>query len=576
MLGRAQAGELLRITKLVVGSGHATTPDELWPLTTLLMHEMNVTISTTRDLGDGTLVVEGSFRSDQAPHAFDLCELGVMAHLGTEADRLYSVANVFADDPDHIDPAAPTMQVFKMKLIIDRIPSGNITVTIGPSEVVTGENLLADTVGPGVYKETAGNVLKFKRIKEGANMDIHEEDGGSSIYIGTSVLANSVDLYVPLTYPSPPSGALLFPTIQAAHDYLLTFHIPADKFATIHLAAGLFQGAGNSPVSFGHPDSSQIRVTGWPRVDKTITAGPNYVASGNRKNVTVSGSVADLYVGQPVYVFNADPGWNGGCYITAKSGNVITLSTLFRDSQGIYTINNTGGFGTPRLSYFPSIIYLANPNPGQPWAGNTVNVACGAGMGVSNLCIIGGYHALHMSGRCGITNVQCFCTGGAGGVGIAGGDPTVIGWPSDIVVSDCGTGITGNIVGHNIGVRIIVNACDLGMGTTGGAGAIPGVGATNPAQVQLIHCGAGARNWGQVMEFGFVLYVKNDTGFDAAHLGAFIFGSVGGNWPALNGTDLYAHGMGYIAYTKGGGGEPSCSPVKNTYGLNANSFISVN
>lgn len=575
MLGRAQAGATLTISKIVVGSGAATVPSQLWPLTALITQEMNVTISSQRDFGDGTLLVEGNFRSDAAPHAFDLREVGVMAHVAAEADRLYSVANVFADVPVHIDPAAPVITAFKIKLIVDRIPSANVVVQIGPTEAITGENVGSDTIGPGFYKESIGNVQRFKRAAAGVGMVVTEDVAENVVTFATNQLTVSVDLYVPMNYPSPPPGALLFPTIQDAHTYLLGFRIPADKTATIHLAAGLFQGTGNAPVVFYHPDTTQIRVIGQPRVDKTITAGPNYL-DATHKNVTVSGSVADLYVGQPVYLYNCDIGWNGGCYITAKAGNVITLSVLKRDTQTAYTLNNSGNFGVPRLSYFPTIIYLPNPNPGQPWTGNSLNFTCGEGMAVSNVCIIGGYRALSMPGRGSVTNVQCFCTGGPGGVGIAGGDPLVIGWPSDVVVSDAGTGITGNLIGHNVGVRIIVNACDLGLGITGAAGAVPGVGTTNPAELHLVHCATGARNWGAVTEIGKCLYVKNDTGFDAANLGCFIFGSVGGNWPFQNGKDLYAHGMGFINYSQGGSGlVPNCDPDAGVYGQNANSFISV-
>ena len=215
MLGRAQNHEILTISKIVVGSGSATTPSELWPLIALKTFEMNVVISAKRDYGQGTLLVEGSLRSDTAPHAFLLKEVGIMAHVGNEADRLYSVANVFAGAADLIDPAAPTIQVFKIKLIIDRIPAANLVVNIGPSENVLGENVGPDTVGPGVYRDAAGNVLYFKRLVQGSNMEIHDSTDGNSIYIGTSVLHNNVDLYVPKSYPGITDPEVLFDTIQA-------------------------------------------------------------------------------------------------------------------------------------------------------------------------------------------------------------------------------------------------------------------------------------------------------------------------------------------------------------------------
>ena len=204
MLGRAQNAERLTISKIVVGSGSAAQPSDLWPLTALKVFEMNVAISTKNDYGDGTLLVEGSLRSDQAPHAFDLREVGVMAHVGTEADRLYSVANCFAEPPNQVDPASPTIEVFKIKLIVDGVPTANVAVSISPSENVVGENIGADIVSPGVYHDALGNVLHFKRLVQGANMDIHDSTDGNSIYIGMNLLPNSVDLYVPMSYVGAP------------------------------------------------------------------------------------------------------------------------------------------------------------------------------------------------------------------------------------------------------------------------------------------------------------------------------------------------------------------------------------
>jgi hypothetical protein len=215
MLGRAQNTEVLHITKIVVGAGSASQPSQLWPLTALINWKMDVVISSKRDYGQGTLLIEGSLRSDQAPSAFDLHEVGIMAHIGAEADRLYSVANAFTDPVDHIDPAAPTIQVFKVKLIIDRIPAAQLSISIGPSENVVGQNLGADTVGPGVYRDALGNVLNFKRIIKGTSMDIHQvpdDVNPTAIYIGVATLTNDLDVYVPMNYPSPPAGAPHYPS----------------------------------------------------------------------------------------------------------------------------------------------------------------------------------------------------------------------------------------------------------------------------------------------------------------------------------------------------------------------------
>ncbi|HKD77386.1 MAG TPA: hypothetical protein VKB76_17910, partial [Ktedonobacterales bacterium] len=64
---------------------------------------------------------------------------------------LYSVANVFADPPNYIDPAAPTVRAYKIKLIVDRVDPADITVSISPTEAVSGVNVGSGDDGPGVY-----------------------------------------------------------------------------------------------------------------------------------------------------------------------------------------------------------------------------------------------------------------------------------------------------------------------------------------------------------------------------------------------------------------------------------------
>jgi hypothetical protein len=313
MLGRAQNGETLTFTKIVVGSGTAGQPSDLWPLTALIAYVMDVTISSKRDFGNGTLLVEGNFRSDAAPHAFDLKEVGVMAHCGAEADRLYSVANVFLDVPVHIDPAAPIITAFKIKLIIDRIPSGDVVVQIGPSEAVTGENIGSDTVGPGFYKESIANLQRFKRAHAGVNMVITEDPSGDFITFATNALTVDVDLYVPLSYPSPPPGALLFPTIQAAHDFLLQYRIPADRLGKIHVAGGRYTAG--TPIQFTHPDAARIQVLGQDVIAKTVSGTITRAGTLPQLDITVPvpSGTAGIQVNDVCYLYDAPSAQMEGC-----------------------------------------------------------------------------------------------------------------------------------------------------------------------------------------------------------------------------------------------------------------------
>jgi hypothetical protein len=557
MLGRAQASEILRITKIVIGSGIAGIPDELWPLTALIGPEMDVIISATRDFGQGTLLVEGSVRSDQAPRAFSLREVGIMAHIGTEADRLYSVANVFADPPDYIDPASPTIQVFKIKLIIDRIPTAQLVVEIGPSENVLGSNLGADTVGPGVYKDAAGNVLNFKRLVQGAYMDIHDSADGNSIYIGTKVLLNNVDLYVPQTYPGITDPTVLFPTIQAAHDYLKSFTIPSDKFATIHVYKGNFMHT--SPIVISHPNAKQIAIVGQPREDHAASA-ITYVTSG-QKTVVVS-SVAGLALNNYVWLADCAVPWMGGCRILGISGTTLTLSSPRADTQPVYQTSQAGA--GRRLSILPTQIYNTT--------GTVIQLPNGINY-LQNLCFIGpgpvaSTFGIYATDGLWLDNVMVIH--GASGISCSGAALKLSG---ECVVADCSFGIVSSD-GSSAAYVLIVNACGQGILPVGGLSlAGYGAGLVNAA-AYIVHCGVGINAAGGRMTAGNVFYQWNDTGMLASMGGVFQIGVNYGCTPLGNGLDLSASGMSYIFYNRHGLAVPTTSPADDVIG-NQNSLIHV-
>jgi hypothetical protein len=587
MLGRAQNGETLTISKIVVGSGIATQASELWPLTALIAQEMNVTISSKNDDGNGQLLIEGIFRSDAAPHAFDLREVGVMAHIGAEADRLYSVANAFADPPDHIDPAAPTFYGYKIKLVVDRIPAASLVIQIGPTEAVMGENVGLGTVGPGPYKEAVGNVLRFKRFKGQGGTTVTEDTGQNVITIGVPMLTQNVDLYVPASYVSPPPGTLpeqFFPTIQAAHDYLLTFRIPADKTATIHVDAGTFAKA-----NFSHPDSKQMKLIGRPRVDKAIsvinwldntaTAGPpidtvQVGGSSGHKNIALvnSADVSAFQVGQIVYIRRANWGWVGGCKITAIAGAVITCDVPDQSDQTRhFTAQSTvASFPNQTLSYYPTIVQWTNPNPGARPLEHCLSFPNGIGS-VENILAVGGHNAFGAGADLNLTN--CMAWNAIAGCASFTGTCTTVG---DYTATHCEQGSGGPGILWHLGTdttgATYINGCQYGI--------VPGyngcaVAAINTAMTGywcfVNHCSYGIRCGLNCSAYGSqVIYMVNDVGMYAELNGALNF-AILGNFPQLNGTDLYATRGSYICYRLGGGPAPTLNPASNPG--NNNSWI---
>jgi hypothetical protein len=337
MLGRAQAGETLTVSKIVVGSGSAAVPGDLWPLTALITHEMDVAIFSKVDDGEGTLTVEGSFNADTAPQLFELRELGVMAHIGAEADQLYSVANVFTDAPDLIDPASTGVHAFKIKLVIERATS--VTVTFGTSTDILAENIGADTVGPGWYKEKILNTLRFKRAAAGTSIELI--DDGNKVTIGVKTLAVDLDLYVPLTHPDAPSADVAFNTIQEALAYLKGYVIPPDRFATIHIDRGTWSNS--SHVSIDHPNGVQIKILGYPTATKTITSVTQSLGPPSTFTLyAAAGTFSDVVVGDWVLIdiTQTAPGLAISGIWPVSSVAVDGSSITYTSGYGAWTVNN--------------------------------------------------------------------------------------------------------------------------------------------------------------------------------------------------------------------------------------------
>lgn len=557
MLGRAQNGEILHISKIVVGDGAAAQASDLWPLTALIDKKLDVVISLKNDYGNGTLLIEGSFLSKDVAAPFYLKECGVMAHIGAEADQLYSVSNVYTDVPDYIDPAAPTVQVFKIKLVIDRIPAANLIIQIGPSENVVGANIGANTVGPGWFHDAAGNVLSFKRIVEGSGMDIHDSTDGNSVYVGISTLQNNLDIYVPLTYPGITDPAVLFPTVQAAHDYLLGFVIPPDKFATIHVAAGTFT---YGEIRFIHPNSKQISLLGWQRQD-VFPSKVEYVDATHRKVTCNAGNIS---VGQTVYLTGCVQPWRGGCTVTSKDtlGQTwVVVDLPKRSSTAPYTSADTSS--TIRLSWYPTVLNCNAPAPN----GNLI-LYRGIAL-VSNLTLIGGNTAIRfVDERCNCSNIMAkSCPFGL----IVHGSRLFI--DGETVVTDCGLGIGGDSVfwaGIGNGDVTLINGCGTGV-ETGQQSLLGGVSGSTAA-VWINHSQTGIwASGGQNLIVSDIHYSYNDIGMAAQYSGSI---NASGSLPLGNTLDLWAQGMGYIEYTRNGFAAPTCNPVAEALG-NQNSLIHV-
>ena len=161
------------------------------------------------------------------------------------------------------------------------------------------------TLGRSWYAGRLGNVFQFKRVVQGAGINIDQTTYPDRIIIGARQLNNNLNLYVPANNPdappSPPPNTV-FATIQAAHDYLLQFTIPPQYFATIHVHELNHAVIQTPPLQFTHPNSNQIIVQGEPFVTTPITSITP--GTGGDKVVHVA-STAGWAVGQFVAIVDS-------------------------------------------------------------------------------------------------------------------------------------------------------------------------------------------------------------------------------------------------------------------------------
>src|SRR5262245_7602985 len=140
ILAQAETGQILTITRIVVGSGVLQTENQVYPLTQLVQWQADVTITRKLFQSVGKLLVSGVLVEahmaqaqttapgggggavthdvenialpveppEPAPRAvgapFQLRELGIMARIGAGPEQLYCASNVFTDPPDTVTP----------------------------------------------------------------------------------------------------------------------------------------------------------------------------------------------------------------------------------------------------------------------------------------------------------------------------------------------------------------------------------------------------------------------------------------------------------------------------------------
>src|SRR5262252_3166946 len=611
MLGQADAGATLTITRIVIGSGTAAQDSDLYPLTALINWQEDVTITRKQDLGGGIMLVSGVINEWDMPAGppFQLRELGIMAYTtgaqtqktppgGTRAigpappaplvqppqpkttDSLYCVSNVYHDAPQTVTPGGTNSWAFDIQVQIDRAAS--VVIQIGQVTTYDCENVPTDDlVDPGWYAGRAGNVFQFKRAVAGTGIALDSTTYPDRIIIATKRLAQNVDLYVPANNPdagpSPPPNTV-FASIQAAHDYLLTFSIPADKTATIHVHELNNAVMLGPPISITHPNSSQIYIVGQPRIDKSVTK--IQWVSNTQKDVFCT-DVTGLVAGQYVYIA-LSAGYGGGCQIA--SVNTVAKSVrvnIWNANLGVpysATDNNAN-----RLSRLPTQIRLSP----DPTGGLTYNIAAANGIGgITNICLIGhsnpnlavnGDFNPYLSYAFSINNsgnlTNCMAVNARRGVSVGSGNVFMAG---ECIFANCGFGVTGigTVAAYGAnpnGSYIYLNGCGQAITPSPSGFAIGSIIAGDTdTEVWLNHNTYGINaGGGGTFDGGTIWMINNWRGVQCTSHSICNLGNGGyqlGVYPIGNTQDIYVQGVSYVFWDRGSfPAPPNCSPTPDTF-----------
>jgi hypothetical protein len=597
MLGQADAGQTLTVNRIVVGSGSATQDSDLYPLTALINWKADVTITRKQDLGNGIMLVSGVLNEWEMPAGppFQLRELGIMAQTAAVgvttkpspgpgpspaplvSDSLYCVSNVYANTPQTITPGGTSSWAFDIQVEIDRATS--VVINIQPASTYDAENIPTDDlVDAGWYAGRSGNVFQFKRVVAGPGIIVDQTTYPDRIIIKTTQLSQNLDLYVPANNPdappSPPPNTV-FGSIQAAHDYLLGFTIPPQYHATIHVHELNNSVITTAPITFTHPNSSQINVIGQAPVSIAITSITP--GTGGAKVCHV-GNTAGLVVNKFVAILDSIWGYGGGCFITALGTGTVTCNTYDQGGMPVYAKTDTGA-SHPRLVYLPTVLQL-NSTPTQ--ITGMINCPYGIGL-IQNICAIGDLRNtapgnnlnnyltyIWNIGGIGGSMVNCWAMCGRRGFNLYAGTTSLScdhPWPyvGAIVAANCGFGIVGAGVVAAFD-RTYVNGCSQGI-VPGGAGYAIGsitTGMDNTI-VYLNHNYIGV-NCSGIFLGGTYAYANNTTAFQSYSGGSITLDSAYPSVPEYNGTldtngtDLNAVGMSYIWYDQKGQHAPVTKP----------------
>lgn len=547
MIGAANAGTLLTITKLVVGSGVASVVSDLYPLTALKIWKADAAITRKTDLGGGKIIVSGALTEKTMPAggAFPFIELGVMAKVGSGPEQLYCVANAFTDSPQTVTPGGPNTFAFDITIVVDR--ASNVSITIGDPNTVACANIPSDaTVGPGLYANRLGNIFQFKRLVAGAGVVMTE--AADRITVAGKVLTGDTNLYVPTSNPAAPDPSVAFPTLQAAIDYLNDYRIPYNTAVFINIAAGTFTSANTITVS--HPNAQRIFILGAAAITKNITAIVHLDAT--HKKVTLN-NVTGLGVDQYINIVGtATAGYSGGGQISNIAGNVVTVT--IRTGYVSYPEYVTAAGAVGRLTAYPTI--LIGP-------AHQLGIYCPFGLGLMQNVSIesgpsgGGSLAIYTQGNIALSSVAIWDN--STGLLIEGCKADV---SNECTFTSCDLAISGDTLHAS---NLYITGCKIGIQVKNGSVGAVDLDGTNTSTGYFSHNALCVSVWnGAYFQGGNLKAAANVSLIDCQYGSTVIINNPTYKSLIENAggfSDLQANYNGVIRYYLNGGASPTCSPA---------------
>jgi hypothetical protein len=319
-----QNSQAVTITKVSTGDGviGATDPHTL---TNLISLKQNITPASANTLVAGqatfTFTID-TFAGGFTGYVFR--EVGIFGKIGAGAETLLTYASTTTPDTLTV---STTKDTYTLVLKLSTAATMTCTVNMEFTLPLHAAQHLDNGLDPlPVFTSTRTGSVPIGTGNKKQYLS------GASTWENTLPVITS-NLSITVISSGTPDNVTTFPSIQAAHDYLLGFQFYPGITVTINVQAGTYSQSSAATIS--HPNASQITIVGPANATAAVNSvGTPTGSSGNwTVPVTVS-STANMSVNGYVYIQNLTflpSNYNqaliDGLYqITGIAGSVVSIN----------------------------------------------------------------------------------------------------------------------------------------------------------------------------------------------------------------------------------------------------------